>query len=147
MKLKIRQYELSVAKPKDSIALLSLAEKLYKNTPYGVGDFDFKKVQKVIDEVINGDTDESIIICLHKDDILVGALGATIFNPLWNDDKIAYELFFFAPNSGMVLLVDAYEEWARKIGCAAMQIGIDHSKRRLFRGFIATEQMYTKRLI
>ncbi len=147
MKLKIRQYEIGIATLKDSTSLLNLAESLYKSTPYNTGNFDFKKVSKVIEEVILGDRDESIILCLYKDEVLVGALGATIYSPLWNEDKIAYELFFFAPNSGMVLLADAYEEWARKIGCSSMQLGIDHKKRRLFRGYIATEQMYTKRLI
>lgn len=147
LKLKIRQYSIGVATIDDIDALLNLAETAFRSTPYSSDStFNHRKVRDVLMEVITGDQNESVILCLWKDDELVGALGATIFNPLWNSERIAIELFFHCPNSGFGLLVDAYENWARKIGCIAMQLGIDHSKRRTFKGFVASEQIYTKRL-
>lgn len=148
MKLKIRQYNLSIATVEDIDSLLNLANTSFQTTPYSSHSaFNHRKVRDVLMDVITGDRDESIILCLWKNELLVGALGATIFNPIWNSDKIAIEMFFHCPNSGFGILIDAYENWARKIGCIAMQLGIDHSKRRTFKGFVASEQMYTKRLI
>jgi hypothetical protein len=145
LKLKIRQYEISIATLEDSGRILELAFSLYKNSLYNEGSFNHRKVKDLIDKVITGDRDENIILCLWKDNVIIGSLGACVFNPLWNEDKIASELFFFS-SSGITLLIDAYESWARSVGCKSMQLGIDHKKRRTFKGFVATEQMYTKRL-
>ena len=148
MKLKIRQYSIGIASVEDIDDLLNLAETSFQSTPYSqYSIFNYKKVRDVMMEAITGDKKESIILCLWKGETIVGALGATIFNPLWNNDKIATELFFYCPNSGFPLLIDAYENWARSIDCNLIQLGIDHSKRRTFKGFIASEQIYTKRLI
>ena len=146
MKLKIRQYNISVASIEDIDVILNLIKTSFDSTPYSDTSFNYTKVHDVLMNSITGDKDESIILCLWKNGILVGALGATIFNPLWNNEKMSIELFFHCPNSGFGILVDAYENWSRKIGCVAMQLGIDHSKRRIFKGFIASEQIYTKRL-
>ena len=150
MKLRIRQSkDLYIARVQDIDAVLHLANEQYLKTPYSKGKskFDHRKVRKVISDVITGDQQENIILCLAEGETLVGALGATTFNPLWNNDLMAAELFFFCKHlSGVPVLVDAYEEWARSIGCKAITMGLDKSKRRLFKGFVAAEQMYIKEL-
>jgi hypothetical protein len=148
LKLKIRQYSISIATIDDSDTLLSLSKSLFYSTPYGThGEFNHKKVRDIIQGVITGDQDENIIICLWKENELIGAIGACIFNPLWNDEKMAAELFFFSKNkNGALHLINAYEDWARSVGCSSLQVGMDHTKKRTFKGFIATEQIYIKRL-
>lgn len=148
MRLKIRQYEISIAKIDDIDALLNLAESLFASSPYGYrSKFNHRKVHDTLSGIITSDGKESIVLCLWKDEELVGTIAACTFHPLWNNETMAAELFFYCKSKGGTLhLVNAYEDWARSIGCTAMQIGVDQSKRRTFKGFIAVEQMYTKRL-
>lgn len=150
MKLRIRQSkDLWIARVEDIDPLLHLANEQYLTTPYSKGKskFDHRKVRKVISDIVTGDKQENIILCLSEGEILVGALGATTFNPLWNNDLMAAELFFYSKNlSGVPLLLSAYEEWAKSIGCKAITMGLDKTKRRLFKGFVAAEQMYIKEL-
>jgi hypothetical protein len=145
LKLKIRQYEISIATPEDSDRILQLAKELYHKTPYNNNTFNYNSVKAFIDKVLLGDKDENIFLCLWRDGKIIGCLGASIIIPFWSNEKVATEFFLYS-TSGMLLLLDAYESWARSKGCDSMQIGIDHSKRRFFRGYLATEQMYIKRL-
>lgn len=150
MKLRIRQSkDLYIARVQDIDAILHLANEQYLASPYSKGKskFDHRKVRKVISDIITGDNQENIILCLAEGEVLVGVLGAATFEPLWNNDLMASEFFFFCRNlSGVPILVDAYEEWARSIGCKAIIMGLDKEKRRLFKGFVAAEQMYMKEL-
>ena len=150
MKLRIRQSkDLYIARVQDIDSILHLANEQYLTTPYSKGKakFDHRKVRKVISDIISGDQQENIILCLAEGETLIGALGAATFEPLWNNDLMAAEFFFFCRSlSGVPILVDAYEEWARSIGCKAITLGLDKEKRRLFKGFVAAEQMYIKEL-
>lgn len=145
-------YNLTLAKLDDVPALVSLSRELWEQMPYGIGKAAFLdwKIEGTFRGVINQGISENCIIMVDKSGELIGAIGASHSEPLWNTDKHAVELFFFVRpghKRAAVLLIDAFEEWARRTGCKGIHLGIDNKNRRTSKGFVSAEQMYYKDLI
>lgn len=83
----------------------------------------------------------------------VGMLMAYADKPIFSDDKIAAELAWYIlpkerKGKGGLMLLAAFEYWAKKIGCKAIQMNHLNNDKigRLYerRGYKKTEEIYLK---
>jgi GNAT superfamily N-acetyltransferase len=134
-----------------------LCADFHKASPYGDFPVDNDKVEVLIEKLLTDGQHISIILLANDDTHgTVGILAATTGEILFNREKLAQEILWWIDpehrksRHGLELL-KAYEYWAHKIGCTAIQMSslydpARHTLDKLYtkRGFTQTEQAYIK---
>lgn len=111
----------------DTQEILDMCMVLHKELPVFLKP-DLKKTTEAIEKFIIEDKREFILLVSYDEDKLVGVLAAYAFEPLFSKVKIATEcLWYLDPKyrggrRGLDMM-DAYEFWAKTVGCKAVQYG------------------------
>src|SRR5690554_5026836 len=118
-----------IATLNDVPKIMEMAETLYKQSTYSYIDIDLSKARESIEKFIVENGKEYMVLVSYDGDEVVGVLAAYAFSPLFSKDKIAVEaLLWLEPdyrtNARGNDLLDAYEYWAKLVGCKILQYGL-----------------------
>jgi hypothetical protein len=142
--------DLKIATIDDLDILLKLSEEFYYSTPYEVLEFDLQKTAKSLTKLLESSNEENIVLLLNDEE---GFLIGSTCEPLFTNNKVAVELAFYVKNTnGMkwYTLFEAFQYWAKKVGCVAVQSGSIKDRYGKFlkrRGFNPMEEIYQKGLV
>lgn len=137
--------------------IIDISQKLYQKSGLTMFNVDRKKAIETLEEfIITGQTEYLVLLSVLGDDI-VGVLAAYAFKPLFSSDKLAVECLWWLDEEHRTTrrgldMMNAYEYWARMIGCKAAQYGVLATSPRgleklyLKRGAEFTESVYTLEL-
>jgi GNAT superfamily N-acetyltransferase len=113
----------------DIPALLELADRLFDNSPMQMGlDLDKGKAKEKLEAAIIGDKKDFLVLVSYDKDKIVGVLAAYAFSPVFSSDRIACEVFWYLDpeyRKGRrgIQMMEAYEYWAKLVGCKIAQYG------------------------
>lgn len=137
--------------------LMEMGRTLYTDSSYSLFGLDPARAQQMLEKFIIEGQEQFLVLISHDEGRSVGALAAYAFSPLFSSDKVATEVLLWLDpeyrtgHRGNELL-DAYEYWAKLVGCRAAQYGLlssaDPRLARLYerRGAKETERVYLKEL-
>lgn len=139
----------------DIDGIIELAKKLYAESPYKVFQLDLSKVRAGLEKFIIEGGKNHLALLSHDNGRTVGALVAYAYEPLFSNERIAVEVLWyldpsFRTSTRGVEMMNAYEYWAKGVGCKVAQYGILSSSpsgmEKLFdkRGLELTERIYQK---
>lgn len=131
--------------------LLEMTKQFHKASPYSEQEYNEDQVIRLIKSFLDGDKAERLIIMYGS----VGMLAAMTTPMLFNSEKISTDVMWWVdPESrgkAGPALFDAYEFWARKVGCRYIQAALletEQSDRieKLYkrRGYKRLERAYLK---
>jgi len=108
--------------------LIELAKKLSAGSPMEALAVDYEKSRAAIEKAIISDQRDWLALVSHVDDKPVGVLVAYCFEPIFSSTKLAVEVFWYLDpeyRSGRrgIEMMQAYEYWARLVGCKVVQYG------------------------
>lgn len=141
----------------DVPAILSMAEKLYKDSPMEKMSLDYDKTRREIEKVIVNNGAEYLALVSYEEDKAVGAIIAYTLTPVFSSDKIAIEIFWYLDpeyrkGTRGIAMMKAYEYWAKLVGCRIVQYGwlvsSPESLKTIYdkTGAVLSEQVYYKEL-
>lgn len=142
------------ATEEDIPVLLRMIKEFYNQTPYSSLEYDGEKTLTLISNLIASSKEEVIVLVLvNKSGNVIGTLIATVTEPLCSAEKLATELVWWVDEGyrgrESIELLEAYEYWQKKIGCAgvsmaSIQGGSDLDKFYKRRGYSVSELTYFK---
>lgn len=109
--------------------LLRLGRLAFQDLPE-VFKMDVEKSKVLIEKFIVAGAQEDYLLLLSYDgDKVVGAIGAYAFEPMFSSQKIATECFWYLEEDyrgsrRALEMLEAYEYWAKLVGCVAVQYGM-----------------------
>lgn len=108
--------------------LLELGQKLFKGSPMEPMKFDPDKAKAQLEKAIIGDKKDFLVLVSYYEDRVVGVLAAYAFTPVFTNQRIACEVFWylepeFRKGSRGIDMMKAYEYWAKLVGCVVAQYG------------------------
>lgn len=137
--------------------LVSCARKFHIASPYNVVGFSESKSHGIFESVIRGKLEDGVILVVLQDEAPIGFLAGMVSQPLFSSQRIAMELAWWVEpdqrgTRASLLVYRAYEDWARRVGCVAIQgaylpgfsPGLDKFYER--RGYRQVETSYMKEL-
>lgn len=113
----------------DIPVLLEMGEKLYRGSSYSFARLQPSRAREALEKFIIEGQENYLVLLSLADDKPVGVLAAYAFAPLFSDEKIGTEVLLWmepeyrTPQRGKELL-DAYEYWAKLVGCVGVQYGL-----------------------
>lgn len=151
------EQHLRLATLDDIPILLNLAKNFHKVSPYRGMRFNTQKGKDFLASVITGPKSEGVILVALKDTKPIGMLIGWAAEPVFTSNKVATELCWWVEEEyrktrGALLLYNAYEDWAARVGCSHIQGAYlsgwradlhDFFKKR---GYIQVESSYLKTL-
>ncbi len=146
---------LRIATSKDIPDLLRFAKNFHKASPYRSMRFDTDKGRKFLEGIITGKNSEGIVLVALKDGIPIGMLVGACAEPVFSSARIATELGWwieeeFRNTRAALLIYEAYEDWAKRVGCTHVQSaylpGISPALDKFYkkRGYTQVESSYLK---
>lgn len=137
--------------------IISEAKKQFLDAPYFAFGVDDRKVRQLFEKLIVEGQEHSIILISHDGGKPVGALAAYAFEPMFSHNKIAIECLWFLlddyrKGSRGRDMANAYEYWAKLVGCSHVQYGLlSSSPQRMASlyekiGAAETERIFMKAL-
>lgn len=136
--------------------IMELGEDLYKGSPLEFMDIDMSKAKAQIEAAILDNKTWLTLVSVDGDDV-VGVLIAYVFEPMYSKSKIACEVLWhllpeYRKGRRGVDMMNAFEYWAKLLGCSVAQYGwMTSSPARMEqlyekRGLKLVEKMYFKEL-
>lgn len=124
----VQHKTLRMARLSDIPYLLKMGERLVNEGPMAKIGFDEAKSRQMLEKAIISSDTEWLALVSHKDDVPVGVIVATLIAPVFSDAKVAVECFWwlepeFRTGRRGIEMMEAYEYWARLIGCKVVQYG------------------------
>lgn len=147
-----------IATVEDLPALLDFAKAFHKESPYRNLRFDYGKTWASYKQVIEAGGLNSIVLIAHEGGKPLGMVAAVCDSPVFSSDRVATELAWYIgvpyrKSRKAFLLFQAYEEWARRVGCDYVQgaylIGEGQADLQKFyehKGYKGVEMSYIKSL-
>jgi GNAT superfamily N-acetyltransferase len=137
--------------------IVSHAQEQFSQSKYANLEVDIIKSQQMMEKFIIEGKDEYLVLISHEEGRPVGVIAAYAFAPIFSTRRIAVEVCFFIEepyrqSKRGVGLMEAYEYWAKLVGCKTCQYGLLESSpermKELYerRGAYATETIYMKDL-
>lgn len=116
------------ARLSDLPQLIELAKSLTAGSPMEALSVDYEKARANIEKAIISDQKEWLALVSHVDDEPVGVLVAYCFEPIFSRKKLAVEVFWYLDPEYRVgrrgiEMMEAYEYWAKLVGCEVVQYG------------------------
>lgn len=149
---KVPNLKIRLATEEDVDTLVQLAEDFYHESPYSnYVQFSQRRVKEVIRSCLLSPL--GVVIVLESDTRPVGMLVAAASTNIFSEDLLAQEVAWFVDpqyrGRESLHMVEAYEEWARVIGCKLVALAhipevtnLDRLYKRL--GYNPMEQAYIK---
>lgn len=124
----VQHQTLRHARLADVPELIELAKGLAAGSPMEALSVDYDKARTQIEKAIISDQKEWLALVSHVDDKPVGVLVAYCFEPIFSRTKLAVEVFWYLDpeyRSGRrgIEMMQAYEYWAKLVGCKVVQYG------------------------
>jgi len=137
--------------------LLELTQQLQMDSPMEMIGVDFERTQEQMEAAIMNDMTQWLGLVSYDGDEIVGTLFAYAFQPIFSKHKVAVEVLMYldpAHRKGRrgLDMMNAYEYWAKMIGCKVAQYGwlasSPKSMETLYekRGAVLAEKVYYKEL-
>lgn len=137
--------------------LIKMGKILYEGSSYANLRLDESRIRMMLEKFIIEGTENFLVLISHDNGKPVGSLVAYAFQPLFSSEKMATEvLLWLEPDYRTTQrgkeLLDAYEYWAKLIGCTAVQYGLlstaDPRLAKFYerRGAEEIEKVYVRRL-
>src|SRR5690606_41060823 len=97
-----------------------------KSSPYRVMKFDRQKGREFLLRVITGVPTDNICLVALSGGKVVGFIVGAATEPVFSSNRVAMELgWWIEPEHrgtrGALLLYNAYEDWAYRVGCSHVQ--------------------------
>lgn len=135
--------------------ILDLAETLFEDSSYNDIKLDRLKARQNLEKFIIEAGVEYLCLISIDGEKTVGVLAAYAFKPLFSSEKIAVEVLWYLEEAARkstrgVEMMEAFEYWAKLVGCKTVQYGFLESSPKgminlyLRRGAKKTETVYTK---
>lgn len=110
----------------DIPVLIDFAKAFHKASPYRGMRFDTKKGHEFFERVITGALEDHVTLIALKDGKPIGFLVGAASQPHFSSTKVAMELGWWIDEKhrrtrASVLIYQAYEDWAIRIGCSHVQ--------------------------
>lgn len=146
---------LRLANLNDVEAILKFCKRLFAGSHNSKTVLNEAKAREQITQFIIGDKKDYIVIISHENDVPVGVICAYAFSPIYTDERVACEVVMWLEEDYRkgrrgIELMDAYEHWAKLVGCKVVQYGFLNSSpagmQKLYerRGFSPVETLYSK---
>lgn len=148
---------LRLAKLDDVPVLMNFARHFLAASPYKGFRFASSKGEEFLRKAITGALKDHVVLVALHDGKPIGFLVGAALEPVFSSVKIATELgWWIEPDArrtrASFLIYNAYEDWAARIGCDAVQGAylpgvspeLDEFYKR--RGYVQVESSYLKRL-
>lgn len=108
--------------------LLEFAEALFDEAPLAPVRIDLSKVRAQLERLIASNQKEGLVLVSHDNGTPVGALVGIAHSPLFTSDLIASEVLWylkpeFRKGRRGIDMMQAFEYWAKLIGCVTAQYG------------------------
>lgn len=108
--------------------LMALSEKLIVGSPMELIGYDLPKIREQLEYFIINSGVEHLVLVSYDGDKIVGVLAAYAFEPIFSNTRIACEvLWYLSPEYRKgrrgIEMMDAYEYWAKLVGCKVVQYG------------------------
>lgn len=137
--------------------LIEFGRKIYNGSPMEFMALDEKKAVAKLEEALIASPAQQIVLISHVDDVPVGTLVAYAFEPVFSSEKIAVEVLWYLDEEYRkgrrgIEMMEAYEYWAKMVGCSVVQYGwlvsspVNMPKLYERTGAELSEQVYYKRL-
>ncbi len=152
---------LKVGQPDDIPQLPPLLKEFFKMSPFTEYTLDLPKVMDALPKMAV-DRQNSIVLLSTDGEKVVGLIVGQRVIPTFSNDPVALELAWYLQpdyrrSRRAVEMLDAFEAWAKMVGCKFVQYSIlkgteeadDHDVSKIYkmRGFKLTEQGFQKRII
>lgn len=150
--------EFRLATKEDIPVVVKFAENFYRVSGYNTMRFSRQRTRSVVEAIVNdGGFSQVAILALHEGKP-VGMVVAIAAQPPFTEEKVSSELAWWVEpefrSSRLALrLFDAYETWAKTIGCTHIQSayltqtspkGLDKFYER--KGYIPVENSFLKKI-
>jgi GNAT superfamily N-acetyltransferase len=144
-----------VAKQEDVPDLIRFARNFHKSSPYKWLRFDQKKVKESFERVTSSPGTDMIALIAYKGDENIGMVVAAADSPPFSSEKVSTELAWWVEpehrkTRAALFLFEAYEEWARRVGCRGVQSAYlldtnhDPSEFYIKKGYTEVESSFLK---
>jgi hypothetical protein len=115
-----------LAKIDDVPVLVEFAKHFWRFGPYKALRFDSLKMKKFFEAIITGSALEAVCLIALKDEKPVGFIVGAASEPVFSSQKVAMELGWWIEEEhrssrASLLVFRAYEDWAKRVGCHAVQ--------------------------
>lgn len=109
--------------------IMEMAKKLFYGSPYETLNLDVNRARVELERFIIESNKDFMVVLSHDDGKPVGVVAAYAFKPLFSSEKVAVEcLLYLEPEYRSSRrgkeLTDAYEYWAKLVGCSVVQYGL-----------------------
>lgn len=142
---------------KDIPYVIEFGKKIWYESPYARFTVDEKATREQIERFIIEGQEDYLVLLSHDEGKPVGTLVAYAFKPLFSSDKAAVEVCWwlepeYRTSKRAIEMMDAYEYWAKLVGCKVVQYGLlTSSPQRMTklyekRGAKLAETVYHKEL-
>lgn len=146
---------LRLATPEDLEDVLRMAREFHGVSPYSSLEFSSARSYELFKAYLDGDKTRLIIILSEQDKKPRGMVIGMASEPLFSDDLMATEIAWwmdpeYRRSRDSLLLIDAYQDWTRRIGCSITQVAMLDSVTDLSgfykkRGFERAEQSFIRK--
>lgn len=124
-------HNLKIADEGDLPYVIHMLDMFHKESPYSLLEFNEHKVINSLLNIINSNKEESIIIISLDENKKepIGLIIGLVSSSLFSDDKVATELaYYILPEHRSFKvakkLIDAYEDWAGRVGATIVQMSL-----------------------
>lgn len=145
---------LRLATENDVEAVLTMAKRFHEASPYSDLSFSSATSYELFRAYLEGDKTRLIIILSEQDGSPQGMVIGMASTPLFSQDLMATEIAWwmnpeYRKTRDSLLLIQAYEDWTRRIGCKITQVAMldevtNLEKFYLKRGFKRAEQSFIR---
>lgn len=116
-----------MARETDLPDLISFAKNFHQASPYRTMKFSLEKTREGYRNIIRTGGLNSVILVAHRDDKPIGMIVAMCASPVWSNDLMAMEVAWWIEpkhrgTRHSLLLLEAYEAWAKRVGCQITQL-------------------------
>lgn len=136
--------------------LMDLAKTLYETSGWDLIPVDYQKGRQMFEKFIIEGQKDALVLISHDNGKPLGVLAAYAFTPLFSNSRVAVEcLWYLEPeHRGRrgVEMKQAYEYWAKLVGCEFVQYGVlstsPEGLGKLYErdGMRMSEKVYIKKL-
>lgn len=117
---------LRLARPEDEERLVEMASAFQAMSPYRSLEFSPAACSRLFKAYLEGDKTELIVIISEQDGEARGMVIGMCSSPLFSDDKMATEIAWwmdedYRKTRDSLLLIEAYQEWARRVDAKVIQ--------------------------
>lgn len=144
-----------VARREDVPDLVRFARNFHKSSPYKWLRFDTKKVTESFERVTSSPGTDMIALIAYKENENIGMVVAAADSPPFSSEKVSTELAWWVEpqhrkTRAALFLFEAYEEWAKRVGCRGVQsaylLNTDHDPSEFYKkkGYTPVETSFIK---